>query len=329
MLIKVDNGPAGINAVRPALFLGGAGTAPPPPPPPPPPTIDLPGVQGSWVGTYGVDGYVLGDWNARSSDLVEPAGRRDLQPRAGGALQLGDLADDRRPRPPEPGPDRATGDDLVRHDEVRVRLNFTNAYSGTLHLYAVDWDAIGRARERHRRRRDRPADGRPRRAFNAGAWVHVPITVAAGGSVVIKVDRTAPAANAVLSALFLGGAGTPPPPPPPPPPPTIDCPASRATGSAPTASTATSSATGTAERRPVSLPAGVTYSLEQGTRYSWTIRATTDVRALESPDQTERRATDLVRRERDAASDSTSPTPTAGTSTSTPSTGTRSAAPRT
>ena len=28
-------------------------------------------------------------------------------------------------------------------NEVRLRLNFANAYSGTLHLYAVDWDAYG------------------------------------------------------------------------------------------------------------------------------------------------------------------------------------------
>ena len=48
----------------------------------------------------------------------------------------------------------------------------------------------------------------------AGAWVHVPITVGAGGSVLITVDRTASGTtNAVLSGLFLGGGSTPPPPP--------------------------------------------------------------------------------------------------------------------
>ena len=44
--------------------------------------------------------------------------------------------------------------------------------------------------------------------FSAGAWMHFPVSVGAGGSVVVTVDRVA-GANAVLSGLFLGGAGTP------------------------------------------------------------------------------------------------------------------------
>src|ERR1019366_10594512 len=45
--------------------------------------------------------------------------------------------------------------------------------------------------------------------FNEGAWVSFPISVAAGGSVTITVDRTA-GPNAVLSGIFLGDAGAPP-----------------------------------------------------------------------------------------------------------------------
>ena len=67
-----------------------------------------PGVQGSWVGTYGVDGYVLAAWNGTTADLaVLP--QATLHARAGRPGDLG-LADDRRPGPPEPRRDRAPGD---------------------------------------------------------------------------------------------------------------------------------------------------------------------------------------------------------------------------
>ena len=42
--------------------------------------------------------------------------------------------------------------------------------------------------------------------FNQGAWVSFPISVAAGESVSIVVDRTG-GYNAVLSGIFLGDAG--------------------------------------------------------------------------------------------------------------------------
>ena len=48
--------------------------------------------------------------------------------------------------------------------------------------------------------------------FNEGAWVSFPISVAAGGTVTITVDRTF-GPNAVLSGIFLGDAGAPPAPP--------------------------------------------------------------------------------------------------------------------
>ena len=63
---------AGNNAVIDGLFLGGAGTPPSPPlPPPPPPPPYETAPQGSWVGTYGVDGYALGGWTGPATgDLV-------------------------------------------------------------------------------------------------------------------------------------------------------------------------------------------------------------------------------------------------------------------
>ncbi len=98
--------------------------------------------------------------------------------------------------------------------EVRLRLTFSASYSGTLHLYALDWDSYGPRGEDisvddgHGLQTARLAAN----SFVAGAWVHAPINVGAGGSVVITVDRTA-GGNVVLSGLFLGGpASTPPPP---------------------------------------------------------------------------------------------------------------------
>ena len=85
---------------------------------------------------------------------------------------------------------------------LRLHLTFSAAYSGTLHLYALDWDGTGRREIVY------VDDGSGSRSvnlnssFNAGAWLHFPITVSAGGTVTIRVDRTA--GNATLSGLFLG-----------------------------------------------------------------------------------------------------------------------------
>ena len=81
--------------------------------------------------------------------------------------------------------------------------------------------------------------------FTNGAWLHFPISVAAGGTVTIKVDKVVGANTGLLNGLFLGGAGTPPTPLPPPSIRSTNQ-ASRATGSGCTGRTATSSAAGTA-----------------------------------------------------------------------------------
>ena len=70
-----------------------------------------------------------------------------------------------------------------------MRLNFTAAYSGTLHLYAVDWDATVAPRTSPSTTGRGPRTVSLTSAFNPGAWVHFPITVAAGGSVLITVDN--------------------------------------------------------------------------------------------------------------------------------------------
>ena len=79
-----------------------------------------------------------------------------------------------------------------------------------LHLYAVDWDSYGPRGE------DVTVDdgSGPRTvklatgSFVNGAWTHFSVDVPAGGSVLVKANRTAGGTtNAVLSGLFLGGPG--------------------------------------------------------------------------------------------------------------------------
>ena len=90
--------------------------------------------------------------------------------------------------------------------KIEVQLHFSAAYKGNLRLYAVDWDSTTR-------RETITADGQTANLtggnFSQGAWVSLPISVAAGASIPITVDRTA-GANAVLSGIFLGDAGSPP-----------------------------------------------------------------------------------------------------------------------
>ena len=116
--------------------------------------------------------------------------------------------------------------------------------------------------------------------FTNGAWLHFPISVAAGGTVTIKVDKVV-GANGLLNGLFLGGAGTPPTPLPPPY--TIDQPGVKgdwvglygADGYVIGGWNG-----GTTDL--VGLPAGVTYTVEQGARYTWSQLAG-DIRAPKVP----------------------------------------------
>src|SRR3972149_3787577 len=188
-----------------------------------------------------------------------------------------------------------------------------------MHLYALDWDTTAR------RENVTVSDGTTTKvvnvttSFNAGAWMHFPINVPAGGSVTITVDRIA-GLNAVLSGIFLGGAGTPPPLPSPTPTPTPTPTASPAPTPTPTP-TPTATPTPTPSPTPAPTPpyeTGVqgdwvgTYGVDgyalggwygdtdltgmtsativvlQGARHAWT--GTTDVRALEHPDLASRRA---------------------------------------
>jgi hypothetical protein len=186
--ITVDK-TAGINAVLSGIFLGDAG------PPPAMPVSSAP--QGNWVGVYGSAGYDLAGWEGAAGDFIS-------LPDASLSLQQGARyrwnADAGEVRAPE-APDRLTrvAAAYTYASQIRVLLTFNVAYSGNIELYALDWDKQGR-------RETITVNGQTAvlsSDFSQGAWVSFPISVVAGGTVTITVDKTA-GINAVLSGIFLG-----------------------------------------------------------------------------------------------------------------------------
>ena len=107
---------------------------------------------------------------------------------------------------PDQSERRATG--WYHATQLRLRLDFSAAYTGTLHVYGFDWETT------KRRMNVTVTDGTTSRTVNIttnfrnGAWMHFPVSVPAGGFVRITANRTA-GSNAVIAGLFLGGGGTP------------------------------------------------------------------------------------------------------------------------
>ncbi len=180
---------AGANAVLSGIFLGDAG------PPPAEPVSSAP--QGSWVGTYGSVGYDLAGWEGVTGDLSSLPNVSLSLVQGTRYRWLASTTDVRALEAPN-GLSREAAT-YTNATQIRVSLSFNAAYSGILHLYAVDWDSTAR-------REIITVNGQTvalSSSFHEGAWVSVPISVAAGGMVTITVDRTA-GANAVLAGIFLG-----------------------------------------------------------------------------------------------------------------------------
>jgi WD40 repeat protein len=178
-------------ALLSGIFLGNAG---------PPAAMPTPGApQGNWVGTYGSAGYDLGAWNGESDLASLPSATVGLT--QGSRYVWASSTHDRRALQ---SPDRHTRTAAAYLDpaQIRLSLKFNTAFSGNLHLYAVDWDS--QARRELISVNGQTAD--LSRDFHRGAWVSFPISAAAGETVPIVVDRTA-GESAVLSGIFLGGAG--------------------------------------------------------------------------------------------------------------------------
>ena len=230
--------------------------------------------HGDWVGRYGADGYALLAWNG-TSDLASLPGAALSLDQGGRATWTTSTTLDRALESPDQSERRATT--WWDNAQIRFHLTFSGSYTGALHLYAIDWDSTDRRETLTVNDGTGPQQVTLSESFNVGAWLHFPISVAAGGQVTVTIDRLA-GGNAVLSGLFLGGAG---PMPPPPPAPGDWVGRYGADGYALLAWNGTSDL--------ASLP-GAALSLDQGGRATWTTSTTLD-RALESPDQSERRAT--------------------------------------
>jgi hypothetical protein len=102
-------------------------------------------------------------------------------------------------------PDTATRHAACFYDanQIRLHLTFSTAYSGSIHIYALDWDSVSRRETITVNDGSGPQTANITTDFSQGAWVNVPINVAAGGTVTVSVTRTG-GVNAVLSGIFLG-----------------------------------------------------------------------------------------------------------------------------
>ena len=118
----------------------------------------------------------------------------------GRATWAGSTTDVRALQAPSGSQRRATAD--WDNAQIRVRVTFPSAYAGTLHLYAVDWDATTR------RQNVTVNDGTTTKTvaittdFSAWGLDDLPVSVGAVAGL-LTVDRAA-GADAVLSGLFLG-----------------------------------------------------------------------------------------------------------------------------
>ena len=187
---------------------------PPPPTPTPTPTVaptPTPPAwdtapQGDWVGTYGADGYALLGWES-GGDLVSIPSASLVLDQGSRYRWNTNTTSARAVENPAQSQRRAT--QWFHATSLRLHLTFNTAYAGVLHLYALDWDGTARRGIVHVDDGSSVRSVNLNASFNAGAWMHFPITVSAGASVSVRVDRTA--GNATLSGLFLGGASTSPP----------------------------------------------------------------------------------------------------------------------
>ena len=167
-----------------------------------------PNLQGDWVGAFGADGYALFGWTSVDADLVLLP-NASLSVDQGARGSAGVINDVRVLEAPDES-ERRLGS-IYDANQLRLTLTFAAPYNGGLHLHALDY--VGS----ERRARYTVEDGSDTQAvelstaFHDGAWLHFPISVAAGGSVTIVGDRIA-GQNVLVNGLFLG-EGPPAPPP--------------------------------------------------------------------------------------------------------------------
>ena len=151
---------------------------------------------------FGSQGYVIGGWEGSSGDLNGlPAGVTYALEQGMPYRWTSPTPDVRSLQSPTQLERRTST--WYHATQVRLRLTFSAAYTGTLHLYALDWDTTTRRESVTVNDGSGPRTLVLASSFNPGAWLHFPVSVSAGGSVTVTVDRTA-GPNAVLSGMFLG-----------------------------------------------------------------------------------------------------------------------------
>ena len=177
----------GASAVLSGIFLGGPGIA----------VSSSP--QGNWVGSYGGSGYALAAWNGSSDATYLPDATLSLV--EGNRDQWNSSTTDVRALE---SPDQSTREATCWYasSQLELQLSFNSAYSGTLELYALDWDSLSRSETISVNDGSSTQTVGLATSFTEGAWVAFPISVVSGGSVTITVQLTG-GASAVLSGIFL------------------------------------------------------------------------------------------------------------------------------
>ena len=186
---------AGTNVLLNGLFLGGTGA---PPAPSPSPKYDA-GVQGDWVGSAGVVGYALPAWNGTSDVVALPPGVAVNLQR--GTRTFWATSTDKRAVENQSETLRKAAA-YKDTSQVKASLTFNGAFSGWLSLYVLDWDSTSRRETLLVDDGSGPRSVAITTDFNAGAWVRLPVSVAAGGSISITVTRNT-GSGAVISGIFL------------------------------------------------------------------------------------------------------------------------------
>ena len=128
------NHEAGPNAVLSGVFLGETGA--------PPSNTPQELSKGGWVGSFGAGGYDLAGWDGPTGD-VSYIPNATVSLVQGSRYQWAANTTDARALSE---PEQETRNAAAYYDpnQIQVKLSFTAAYSGNLHLYAVDWDTTAR-----------------------------------------------------------------------------------------------------------------------------------------------------------------------------------------
>src|ERR1700691_1753410 len=103
--------------------------------------------QGNWVGDVGADGYALPDWDGSWGGSTGDASYlpdATLSLLQGSRFRWSPETEDARALESPGGSSLRNASTFYDSSELRLQLSFHTAYSGDLHLYAVDWDTTAR-----------------------------------------------------------------------------------------------------------------------------------------------------------------------------------------